>query len=95
MPTLWARSINNNRITAHVTVPLEDAPHAALEDACRALDIPRPMWLGKHEREYDRFGRTSFLPEHFIEGVGFDRLEIERVDPDRPREKTWDPRSEA
>jgi hypothetical protein len=68
---------------------------AVLEECCRELDIPKPIWLGKHEREYNRFERTSFLPEHFIECVAFDKLEIERIDPDRPKAKPNDPRVDA
>ena len=33
--------------------------------------------LDKHVRELERFGRTAFLPNDFMESVSFDRFEIE------------------
>lgn len=95
MPQLWTRVIIKNRIAAQVTLPMDGGLPEVMEESCRKLDIPKPIWLGKHEREYNRFERTSFLPEHFIEKVAFDRLEIERIDPDNHRGKPNDPRSEA
>jgi hypothetical protein len=36
--------------------------HEALIALCRESDLPVPMWLEKHEREFERFRRTAFLP---------------------------------
>jgi len=97
MTQLWVRIWHKQRITASLTVPMEQTVVQALEEACRSLDIPRPIWLGKNEREYVRYLRTTFTQEHFLEPIGFDKLEIERLDPDaqRPALKERDPRIEA
>ena len=59
-----------------------DDPQEALQDACHALDLPKPLWLPKNQREWEEFGQTRFLPDAFMEHVDFDRLEIEYIDPD-------------
>lgn len=95
MPRLWARIIQQNRIQRQATwaCRYEDVDDA-LTELCREFDIPRPMWLQKHRREYAEFRRTRFLPEHFIEDVSFQRLEIEYLDDDdRPR-RSSDPRNQ-
>lgn len=96
MTQLWVRLIRKQRIKANLTLPMpDDALTETLEEACRRLDVPRPLWLGKHEREYQQFQRTSFTQEHFLESIAFDRMEIERIDPDEPRKAPRDPRIEA
>lgn len=95
MPRLWARIIMRHRIERQGTVDCryEDVDEA-LTELCREFDIPRPIWLDKHRREYDEFRRTRFLPEHFMEEVPFQRLEIEYLDDDdRPRQSS-DPRNQ-
>ena len=48
-----------------------------LIELCKPLDLARPVMLDKHVRELERFGRTAFLPNDFMESVSFDRFEIE------------------
>ena len=64
-----------------------------LAEACHALDLSRPLWLEKNEREWREFGQTRFLPDAFMEHVSFDRLEIEFIDPDAKKKKSNDPRN--
>jgi len=91
---LWVREIRRHRIDRQATAPCtRDDPQDALAEACRELDIPKPLWLDKHQREWDDFGMTSFLPDAFFESVSFDRLEIEYIDPDAKKRKSQDPRN--
>ncbi|MGI6239693.1 MAG: hypothetical protein ACOYI5_08725 [Christensenellales bacterium] len=94
MAKLWAKIIVKHRIARQATVDcaFEDAPRA-LTELCTAFDIPNPMWLGKHEREYARFGRTSFLPDHFVEAFPYQKLEIEFLEDDAKPRKSGDPRN--
>ena len=62
-------------------------------EACRKLDISRPIWLDKHQREWDEFGLTRFLPDDFLESVDFQRMEIEFIDPDAKKRKSADYRN--
>ena len=57
----------------------------ALREICRRLDVQFPVLLPKHEREFSDFSRTSFLPEHFMESVAFQRLEIELLQPEEKK----------
>ena len=69
------------------------SPAELLEEACRKLDIGRPIWLDKHQREWDEFGLTRFLPDDFLESVDFQRMEIEFIDPDAKKKKSTDYRN--
>lgn len=95
MARLWARIISKQRISKQATVDasFEDVDDA-LTELCREFDIPKPLWLNKHDREYEEFRRTSFLPEHFMEDVPFQRLEIEYLDDDNRTRRSNDPRNQ-
>ena len=94
MSRLWVRVISEHRIRCQETAPCAwGGERAALEEILKVLDLPNPMWLGKHEREYESFRRTSFLPEHFVEPIDFDRLEIEYLDDTGKKRKSQDPRN--
>lgn len=94
MTQLWARAIRKQRIVRSETAPLErDDLQAALDELCTKLDLPRPMLLGKHEREWAQFGLTSFTADHFVEHIPYDRLEVERIDADAKKKRSQDPRN--
>ena len=93
MARLWARIIAKHRIVRSETVDLMDDLSNALHELCSKMDIPRPLFLSKHQREWDLFQQTSFSKDHFVESVTFDKLEIERIDADAPKKKSKDPRN--
>ncbi len=91
---LWVRVIRHHRTARQVTLPCSrNDPEEALSEACRSLDLSRPLWLDKNQREWDEFGQTRFLPDAFMESVDFDRLEIEFIDPDAKKRRSPDPRN--
>ncbi len=91
---LWVRTIRNHRIDRQATVPCgRDDPRDALLAACHELDLPEPLWLDKNQREWEEFGMTRFQPDAFFEGVVFQRMDIEYIDPDAPKKKSTDPRN--
>ena len=91
---LWLRTIKHQRMDLqHVEPCTRDNPQDALEESCRKLDISRPIWLDKHEREWEEFGQTRFLPDDFLESVDFQRMEIEFIDPDAKKKKSNDYRN--
>lgn len=80
---LWGRLIRHHRISRQETVTIEnDDIEEAFLEICRRFDVQRPLQLPKHNREFEKFGRTSYTKEHFTESVDFDRLEIELIMPD-------------
>lgn len=93
MVRLWARMIKKHRIIRSETVELTEDIHQAIGELCAVMDISRPMFLGKHQREWEHFQQTSFTGEHFVEPVFFDKLEIERIDSEAPKKKSKDPRN--
>ncbi len=92
---LWARVITDHKIEMQDTYPCQWGEESrALTELCKQFDIPSPIWLPKHEREYESFRRTAFLKEHFVEEVGFDRLEIEFLDDTGKKRRSMDPRNQ-
>ena len=80
---LWGRIIAGHRIAMQETVTIEnDDIEEAFLEICRRFDVQRPLQLPKHNREFEKFGRTAFTKEHFTETVDFQRLEIELIMPD-------------
>ncbi len=92
--SLWVRTIRHHRLDRQLVVPCtRKHPQEALQLALEKLDLSRPLWLEKHQREWDEFGQTRFLPDDFMESVNFERLEIEYIDPDAPKKRSQDPRN--
>ena len=80
---LWGRIIVANRIEKSETVEIEnDDIEEAFLEICRRFDVQRPIQLPKHNREFEKFGRTFFSKEHFTESVDFQKLELELLMPD-------------
>ena len=91
---LWVRIIRRQRMDRQAVYPCtREDPQDALEAACREMDIPKPIWLPKNQREWEEFGQTRFLPDAFVEPIGFQRLEIEFIDPDAKKRRSQDPRN--
>jgi len=87
-PKLWARKMRGQKIIVSDTEPCDPAdPQTALAELCRRMDIPRPLWLSKHQKEYDAFSRTAFTQDHFVERIPFTRLEIELILPEVPAKR--------
>lgn len=80
---LWGRVIKNHRIDKSETVEIIDGDmEQAFLEICRRFDVQRPIQLPKHNREFEKFGRTFYLKEHFTESVDFEKLEIELLMPE-------------
>ena len=92
---LWVRVIKGRRIHRQLTTECElGGEREALTEACKQLDIARPIWLEKHEREFQSFRRTAFTADHFIEERPFEKLEIEFLDDTGKTRKSKDPRND-
>ncbi len=95
MSRLWMRVIKNHRIVKQVEEPCSfGEAFDALTEMCVKNDIPRPMWLAKHDAEYNDFRRTAFTKDHFVEEISFDRLEIEFLDDGESDRRSRDPRND-
>ena len=85
---IWVRLMHKNHILRDAAV---DCAHnewqTALDTACRQLDMPRPLILARHERDWEQFSQARFLKEHFVEDIPFDRMEVELIDPDKKKKQ--------
>jgi len=77
---LWIRLIRKHKVIASQMVPCtRENPQAALQEALPAMDLSQPMWLSRHQTDWDEYALTRFRPEHFVEAVPFDSMEISYV----------------
>ena len=80
---LWGRMMKQQRIIRQETIEIQgDDVEEAFLEICRRFDVQRPIQLPKHNREFEKFGRTFYAREHFTESVDFEKLEIELIMPD-------------
>lgn len=85
---IWVRLMRKTHIDRDLTLPCSHEDWLeTLDQACRALDVPRPLVLPRHERDWEQFSQARFLREHFMEDVRFDRMEVEFIDPDKKKKK--------
>ena len=91
---LWALLRLKQKIIKDVVMEFsverpEDAEgwHEIIGELSRALQESRPVILNKHADQLNRFSRTAFLPQDFIESVAFDRMEIE-IFPEKQKERS-------
>lgn len=85
---LWARTFRNTRVLQNLCVedPSEDTrTHKvfhALEKTVLEFDLCTPFWLDKNISEFQRYARTRFTQDNFIEPISFDYLEIRVIEED-------------
>lgn len=81
--SIWVREIRRGKIRRDLVVPCRDHDwQTALAAACHDLDLAVPLVVARHLKDFEDFRQLRFLPEHFLEPVAFDRLEVEYFDPD-------------
>lgn len=95
MARLWLRVIKNHKIIEQRADSCAWGDQKdVLNEMCKQLDLPCPIWLNKHVTEYETFRRTAFIAEHFMEDIVFDRMEIEFLDDTGVKRKSNDPRNQ-
>ena len=84
MIKLWAKIITDNKLVKDIIY--ESADNYTRDDffehiseICYKLNIPTPVLVPHHYANYEVFNMAKFLPRDFVEGVDFDRLEIENA----------------
>ena len=77
---LWVRLMKRHRVDRDALIECEhDQAEDALRELLPKLDLSQPMWLSRHQTDWDEYALTRFKPEHFIEAVPFDSMEISYV----------------
>lgn len=90
---LWVKLYQRQKLKRDLTALCDrEDPTEALREVLRELDLSMPMWLPRHWEDWARHGMTRFAPDHFLESVPFDYLEITYFDPDdrKPPQREWD-----
>ncbi|MCE5342164.1 MAG: hypothetical protein LLF96_01060 [Eubacteriales bacterium] len=83
---LWVRLIRGHRAARDLIVPCSaDNPLPALREAMHELDLSMPVWLPRHQADWEAFRLTRFTQEHFLDSVNFDRMEISYIAPEEER----------
>lgn len=81
---IWAKTLTDNRIRKsylyHSADKFDaDAFLSYLTEICHEMDIPTPVVLKSHVRNYMLFNIAKFRAEDFVEHVDFDSLQLENA----------------
>jgi len=94
---LWIRLMKGHKCLGDAVLPSgREDPRDALYQALPEMDVSQPLWLPIHQADWAEYALTRFLPEHFVDSVPFDRMEIsyiappEEAKPLRRRNPLWD-----
>lgn len=85
---LWVKEWKNTRMIRDITICDDSADtrthkiFRALEEACHAFNISKPIWLDMNIREFGKLSKTRFSRDSFMEEVPFDYLEIHVIEED-------------
>lgn len=85
---IWFKIIHDNHLLRDITIT-DDSEDTrthkifkALDEACYALDLSRPIWLDANVAEFKKVSRTKFRKESFVESIDFDFLEMHVIEED-------------
>ena len=93
---LWIRLMKRNRLVKSlITDCTRDNPEEALQRMLPTVDLGQPLWLSRHQADWDEYAMTRFLPDHFVEAFPYDSMEISYIypeDKDKParRRNPWE-----
>lgn len=85
---LWAKVFKDNHMLKNTTVcdASEDTRthkvFRALDQVCYEFELGRPIWLDVNVKDFQRFSKTRFYQDSFVEQIEFDFLEIHVIEED-------------
>lgn len=83
---LWVRLMKHHRVERDALMECEhDEAENALRELLPKLDLSQPMWLPRHRQDWEQYSLTRFLPEHFVEPVSFDYMEVSYIFPEKEK----------
>ncbi len=79
---IWAKTTKKDKILKSFVYKGEDKFDSKLfgsylPDLCEQMDVPTPVLLKSHVKNFDAFGTTRFSQSDFVEQVNFDYLTLE------------------
>ena len=86
---LWVKIIDSGKIVKNMTIENSDSSlnrtkkiFQAIDEACYAYDLSKPLWLDKNISEFKKSNKTRFTKDNFVDEIDFDFLEIEVIEED-------------
>lgn len=86
---LWVKIIDSAKIVKNMTIENSDSSlnrtkkiFQAIDEACYAYDLSKPLWLDKNISEFKKSSKTRFTKDNFVDEIDFDFLEIEVIEED-------------
>ena len=84
MIRIWAKTMKGNKITQNYIYESidnfnEETFYLHIQAICHKMDIPTPVLLEYHIRNYVNFNICNFLPRDFVESVDFTKLVLEEA----------------
>ena len=84
---LWVKIIDSGKIVKNMTIENSDSSlnrtkkiFQAIDEACYAYDLSKPLWLDKNISEFKKSSKTRFTKDNFVDEIDFDFLEIEVIE---------------
>ncbi|MCI8705480.1 MAG: hypothetical protein HFH44_01875 [Lachnospiraceae bacterium] len=83
---IWFKIWKSNRLIKDTVITDESEDtrthkiFRALEEVCYEFDISKPIWLDATVEEFKKHGKARFSQDNFVEGIGFDFLEIHVIE---------------
>ena len=91
---IWMTLYRKQRPVHHETIS-NDTLEGAMTEIAKKWDIGQPIWLPKHEREWEAFSFTRFRADDFVESFPYDMLEVRNISEDNESlmpAQPWPPR---
>ena len=89
MLRVWGKIWYKNRVYQSYTVEDDHRNwsdevrlEVCIDEIIQVLDLPRPIWLKQNHEEMEKFGRTHFHQDHFIEHFPYQSFEVEIIGTD-------------
>lgn len=86
---LWVKIIDSGKIVKNMTIENSDSSlnrtkkiFLAIDEACYAYDLSKPLWLDKNISEFKKNSKTRFTKDNFVDEIDFDFLEVEVIEED-------------
>lgn len=80
---LWVKLIRHHKVEKDALMECDRKNvEEALREMLPKLDLSQPVWLERHRMDWEEYAMTRFLPEHFLESVPFDSMEISYIAPE-------------
>ncbi|WWR18478.1 hypothetical protein V1226_18490 [Lachnospiraceae bacterium JLR.KK009] len=83
---IWFKIWKSNRLIKDTVITDESEDtrthkiFRALEEVCYEFDLSKPIWLDATVKEFKKHGKARFSQDNFVEGIGFDFLEIHVIE---------------